>query len=538
MKHKKKFALITKRIILNIIVAGLLLCIAICSVGFLSFTKEFKTQYDTSIKAISAAACQCLDPDKLEYYASTKEKDSAWFECHRILQDFVDKFDLNLIYVSIVDPPDYSHITYVFNPVRKGGKLNEYPLGYEEDYINKHYNSSIKEVYEKGRTIVRHTFNARSGSHITANVPVFDSKGKVLAVVGAQKPIQEFIVARHSYLRVVLIITLLFAAAFIIFFGSYFNNTIISPIMKITKETDHFASWGGKPSDALLEIKNKDEIGILAHSVRQMEYDIYKGIEELTKVTSEKERINTELDLAAKIQTAILRRDYPAFPERKDFDLYASMNPAKEVGGDLYDFQLLEDDKLLLVVGDVSGKGIPAALYMMIALTLISSYVQQGHSPKEIFEYVNNHLCYRNTTGTFVTCWLGILDLKSLKLTFVNAGHPAPVIFKDGDFSYLNEKPNFFLGGMEDIPYKEYNLQLSPGDRLLIFTDGVTEATNSSEELFGEERLLQAMKKTKKMNAHETLEFVKEQIDEFVGDAAQFDDTTMLMFELYDRKHS
>ena len=139
MKHKKKFALITKRIILNIILAGLLLSVAICSVGFWSFTKEFKNQYDSSINAIAAAACQCLNPDKLTYYASSKEKDSDWFECQRVLQDFVDRFELNLIYVSIVDPPDYTHITYVFNPVRTGGRLNEYPLGYEEDYINKHY---------------------------------------------------------------------------------------------------------------------------------------------------------------------------------------------------------------------------------------------------------------------------------------------------------------------------------------------------------------------------------------------------------------
>ena len=470
--------------------------------------------------------------EKLSYYADTKQKDEEYIACQKILQDFVDKFDLNLLYVSIVEPPDYIHITYVFNQVNKDGRLNEYPLGYEEDYINEHYNSSVKRVYENAETIVRHTVNVRSGSHITANVPVYDSTGKVIAVVGAQKSIQEYVNARRSYIRFVLIISIFFALLFAIFFGSYFNNTIISPIIKITKETDHFASWGGKPSDTLLEITNKDEIGILAHSVRQMEYDIYQGIEQLTKVTAEKERINTELDLASKIQTAVLRKGYPAFPERKDFDLFATMNPAKEVGGDLYDYQLLEGDKLLLVVGDVSGKGIPAALYMMIALTLISSYAQQGHSPKDILEYVNNHLCYGNTTGTFVTCWLGIIDLKTRKLSFVNAGHPAPVIFKDGKYSYLEEKPDLFLGAMEDIPYTEHSVKLKKGDSIFIFTDGVTEATNKEEELFGEERLLEKMGNTTDKTAPQTLEYIKAQIDSFVGDAPQFDDTTMLQLQL------
>ena len=533
MKHKpRKIPIITKRIIINVFVAGTLLCAALFAVGALSFSNEFRTQYDTSMKAISAAACECLTPEKLSYYAQTKQKDADYIACQKFLQDFVDKFDLNLLYVSIVEPPDYTHITYVFNQVSKNGKLNEYPLGYEEDYINEHYNSSVKKVYETGEIIVRHTENIRSGSHITSNAPVYDSTGKVIAVVGVQKSIQEYVNARSSYMHFVLVIAIFFAILFAIFFGSYFNNTIISPIMKITKETDHFASWGGKPSDSLLEIKNKDEIGILAHSVRQMEYDIYQGIEQLTKVTAEKERINTELDLAAKIQMAVLRKGYPAFPERKDFDLFATMNPAKEVGGDLYDYQLLENDKLLLVVGDVSGKGIPASLYMMIALTLISSYAQQGHSPKDILEYVNNHLCYGNTTGTFVTCWLGIIDLKTRKLSFVNAGHPSPVICKDGKYSYLDEKPNLFLGAMEDVPYTEHSVELKKGDSLFIFTDGVTEATNKDEELFGEERLLLKMQATQNMTAPQSLEFIKSQIDNFVGDAPQFDDTTMLQFQL------
>ena len=206
------------------------------------------------------------------------------------------------------------------------------------------------------------------------------------------------------------------------------------------------------------------------------------------------------------------------------------MTPAKEVGGDLFDYVLLDQDHLMLVVGDVSGKGVPAALFMMTAKTLISSYAEQGLSPKEIFERTNNQLCKGNEENLFVTCWLGIFTFSRGELKYVNAGHPFPVLYQNKKFSFLSEKPNFVLGGMEGLPYKEYSITLGKGDRIFVYTDGVTEATNSEEKLFGDDRLLEAVQGSQEKNAPDTLTQIQSQIDSFVGEADQFDDITMLQF--------
>ena len=247
-------------------------------------------------------------------------------------------------------------------------------------------------------------------------------------------------------------------------------------------------------------------------------------------MTAEKERLSAELDVATEIQANMLPSLYPAFPERNDFDLYANMTPAKEVGGDLYDYMLLDDDHIMLAVGDVSGKGVPAALFMVITKTLLSSHAVQGLSPVEIFEATNNQLCENNEAGMFVTCWLAILTLSTGELRFVNAAHPNPILYANGEFNYLNTKPNLMLGGMAGMKYKEHTITLKHGDRLFIYTDGVTEATDKDNVLFAEERLLKAAKETLALNTKDTVEYIKKSIDSFIGTVDQFDDITMLDF--------
>ena len=530
---KKRLPVITKKLLVTIISAGFLLCAAVFSASYWSFSTRFKAQYDSTIRSIGAAARQTLNPDDFEKYLSTKTKDEKFYSVISILQDFVDKFDLNLLYVSSVLPPDYTHIRYIYNAVNKNNKWEPFYLGYEEDYFEPNYNASTKRVFEKGETIVRHTMKTRSGSHITAQLPVRDSSGKIIAVIGVQKSTQEFVDARRSFIVFLILLELFFAVIFSLLFSIYFNGHFIKPIVLVTHEADHFASYGGKPSDSLLAIKNHDEIGTLAHTVHQMEHDVCRNMEELTKVTAEKERISTELSLAAKIQLEMLPKGYPPFPEHTEFDLYATMTPAKEVGGDLYDYLMLDNDHLLLVVGDVSGKGVSAALFMAKCKELLDVYANLSLTPKEIFEKTNEQLCVGNDTGLFVTCWLGIFTLSTGELCFVNAGHPYPVLYKKSDdsFSFLKEKPNIILAAMEGIPYKEHRTTLHKGDRLFIYTDGVTEATDINEKLFGDERLLHTMQKTRNLDAPKILETIRADIDAFTGEAEQFDDITMMSFE-------
>jgi sigma-B regulation protein RsbU (phosphoserine phosphatase) len=314
----------------------------------------------------------------------------------------------------------------------------------------------------------------------------------------------------------------------VVFFSGFFNLHFIKPVVTITRETDHFASYGGEPSEVLMTIHPNDELGVLAHSVHQMECDVNRNIEQITQMTLEQQRLATELDLATKIQRGVLPKGYPAFPDCKSFDLFASMDPAKEVGGDLYDYHMLDDDHLMITVGDVSGKGVPAALFMMIVKTLLATHAKQGLSPSQIFETTNSQLCKNNVMDMFVTCWLGILTLSTNELCYVNAGHPFPVLLRDGNAGFVDSKPNLMLAGMDGVPYTEHKIKLQKGDALLVYTDGVTEASNAEQELFGDERLLAATKKIQDLSTPDFIKNVRTQINDFVSGAEQFDDITML----------
>ncbi len=240
-------------------------------------------------------------------------------------------------------------------------------------------------------------------------------------------------------------------------------------------------------------------------------------------------RIDAELSMATRIQADMLPSIFPAFPNRSDFDVYASMKPAKEVGGDFYDFFFIDENKLGIVIADVSGKGVPAALFMMAAKILVQNYAIMKKSPKEALEATNNQICMSNREEMFVTVWLGVLDLTTGVLTAANAGHEYP-IFKtpDGKFELLKDKHGFVIGGMEGAKYREYEVKLEKGSMLFVYTDGVAEAANAESELFGTERLLQALNASDAKTPRTVLDGVHAAVDAFVNGAPQFDDITML----------
>ena len=240
-------------------------------------------------------------------------------------------------------------------------------------------------------------------------------------------------------------------------------------------------------------------------------------------------RIDKELEYAKQIQLSALPTN---FPEKEDFEIYAQMIAAKEVGGDFYDFYKLSDSTVAFLAADVSGKGIPAAMFMMTAKTIIKDLAEGGMSVNDIFTKANEKLCENNESGMFVTAWMGILDLETGRMQFANAGHNPPLLKRaNGDFEYLKTRAGFVLAGMEGIRYRAGELMLYPGDRLFLYTDGVPEATNSENKLYGEDRLLAFMNKMAMAEATDFLPALKANIDEFVGDAPQFDDITMLMFD-------
>ena len=259
-----------------------------------------------------------------------------------------------------------------------------------------------------------------------------------------------------------------------------------------------------------------------------------RAIFEQKAETEKAERIATELNLASEIQSNVLPNLFPVFPERKEISLYASMTPAKEVGGDFYDFFFVDDRHLAMVMADVSGKGVPAALFMMVARTLIKNRAMMGGSPSEILFDVNNQLCEGNAAELFVTVWLGILDITTGKGMAANAGHEHPVIRSANDeYKLVIYRHSPAVGAMEGMRFREHEFELKPGDSLFIYTDGVAEATNADNELFGSDRMLKALNKEPDAMPEQLLANVRDGIQEFVQGAEQFDDITMMSLKYF-----
>ena len=263
------------------------MCSLIFAASYWAFNRQFTEQYDSTIIEIARAARACLNPNDFAKYRQNPVSDQKREDVLKDLQRLVDEFDLNVIYVSAVEAPEYTHIFYFYDPVGKHTKWSPYPLGYEEDYYEESYNRTTRRVYEEGAEIARHTIKSRSGSHITAQLPVHDSNGNIVALIGAQKGIQEFVDARRSFVRFLIIIVLIFGAVFVTAFCIYFNFRFIKPIMLVTNETNRFATTGGKPGEILLTVKNKDELETLSLSVFKMESVVCNNIEILTRMTTE-----------------------------------------------------------------------------------------------------------------------------------------------------------------------------------------------------------------------------------------------------------
>ncbi|MBR4711040.1 MAG: SpoIIE family protein phosphatase [Clostridia bacterium] len=300
-------------------------------------------------------------------------------------------------------------------------------------------------------------------------------------------------------------------------------NTITTRIAEIDESDPEF-----RMEDAF---RTGDEIEVLAQSFAALSHRTLEYVDEVQRVTAEKERIGTELHMANQIQESMLPSIFPAFPDRTEFDIYASMNPAKEVGGDFYDFFLIDDDHLCMVMADVSGKGVPAALFMMASKIIIQSCAMLGRSAAEILNKTNEAICSNNKMQLFITVWLCILEISTGKVTAANAGHEYPCVMTDGRFELMKDRHGFVIGGMDGIQYKEYMLNLHPGDKLFLYTDGVAEATNAQEELFGTQRMLDALNSDPAASPEQQLVHVRKAVDDFVGSAEQFDDLTMLCLE-------
>jgi len=310
-----------------------------------------------------------------------------------------------------------------------------------------------------------------------------------------------------------------------LYFARKTGKRISKPVQQLTKDA---LLIGKGDLDYIIKLETGDEIETLANTINKMVVDI-------KYITGEKERIGVELEVARQIQASMLPCIFPAFPHRNEFDLYGYMCPAKEVGGDFYDFYLVDEYKLAVVIADVSGKGVPAALFMVITKTLIKNTAQYGWPPSEVFKTVNNMLCENNEASMFVTAFLGILDLQTNVFTYVNAGHNPPyILHSQGVLERLSVKSDLVMGVMANTPYTQNEIVVKQGDMLYFYTDGVTEAVNKDNVMFSEDRLQEIIMKHQSSNLQKVVVNMVQEIDAFAESMEQADDITMLVMRIID----
>jgi len=310
-----------------------------------------------------------------------------------------------------------------------------------------------------------------------------------------------------------------FAALFIMIFVLV-NRLVVKNIYQIN---DSLSAITKGELDTVVDVRSHVEFDDLSN-------DINSTVDTLKRyIADAAARIDAELAFAKAIQHSALPSVFPPYPGRKEFDIHATMFTAKEVGGDFYDFYFVDEDTLAFLIADVSGKGIPAAMFMMQSKTLLKSFAESGMPIEQVFTTANEKLCEGNEAGMFVTAWMGLLNVKTGHVTFANAGHNPPLLRQNGsEFIYHKTRAGFVLAGMEGVRYRKFELQLQPGDTIYLYTDGVTEATNAEEKLYGEQRLLQQLNQHHGDSAQTICDAVKTDVDTFVGEAEQFDDITML----------
>lgn len=464
-----------------------------------------------------------------EYYAryQSVEELPQYKSTLKLLQKISQANKVNSIYIGYMDVETYYGVYLV------DGSLNTdvCPVGTCDPFEESNAREMKKGNYDFPAYITNYE---EYGWLCSAGAGIYDQNGEVVGTACIDVSMDDIMKNRQEFLQNLCLVLLGITIVICLLILAGINRILLVPVKSLSQAAalfvkDKESTQKTQTAISQLNIHTGDEIEELSEAIKTMEMEINDYIDHLTEVTAEKERMGAELNIATQIQASMLPCIFPAFPDRNEFDIYASMDPAKEVGGDFYDFFLIDEDHIALVMADVSGKGVPAALFMVIAKTLLKNTAQSGISPKEVLSQVNTQLCENNEAEMFVTVWLGIMQISTGHMVCANAGHEYPAIRRvGGQYELLHDKHGFVLAGMEGSRYREYEITLEKGDSLFVYTDGVPEATNAENELFGTDRMLEALNQNPDAASEEVIREVQKAMEVFVKQAPQFDDITML----------
>jgi len=518
--------------IIAVNILTLLVCIVVFGMfNLITFQNDSVAISVDRALAVAETVALAIDGDNFSQTIASGEKNAIWYDEKELVDSILKVTDFTYLYVLSSDYDEY--VTFYLDGETQNEDFQHetFDLGGTDPISN--FATELFQTIETGEPSTTGVYEAGEyGMMVSGFAAVRDSSGNIVGVVGVDRILHEVFDTSHvlefMYRQFITIILCFIAPILLQVF--LFRRMISRPIKELTAASSKI---GGGDLDVSLSIHTGDEIEELSNTFSKMTVQLKNYIENLTEITAEKERIRVELDVARQIQASMLPSVSSLSCPFTEFDIYAMMQPAKEVGGDFYDFFLVDDQTLAVVIADVSGKGIPSALFMVVSKTLIKNNAQYGKSPKEVFEIVNNMLCENNEADMFVTAFLGYLNIPSGKFTFVNAGHNPPLLRCGEYFNWLKVHRDLFLAGMKDITYKEGEITLKPGDELFLYTDGVTEEMNHENELFSDLRLLEIINKYLDLPLQDIAISLMCELDEFSKGVVQADDITMLMLRYH-----
>lgn len=530
------------KFIISLGVIGLVMTVAISLFSYATSKSYLENMYSERVMTNSNAIAAMLPTEDVKtIIADGGDKTETYKKTAELFNKL--KKDGKITFLSLVVPDEDSVHFYIDAMVEEMGDDPANQLAYGSDVLytdaanpddpkDMEKYITIWKMYSQNKGLEKPIVTDNSyGYNYTGISVITDENGKAIAEIQYILDMSDVRAHLNSFLINMILIAFAVIGLTILAYIFFVGRVVTKPIGKLASFTKDITETGTF-KDQRITLKTGDEIEQLGNSFNFMLDKLESYIANLSKITAEKERIGAELDIAKNIQASMLPCIFPAFPERREFDIYATMDPAKEVGGDFYDFFMVDERHLAIVMADVSDKGVPAALFMVIGKTLINDHTVPGKDLGEVFTEVNNMLCESNSEGLFITAFEGVLDLATGEFNFVNAGHEMPFILKaGGEFEPYKIRPGFVLAGMENMKYRAGSITLGVGDKIFQYTDGVTEAANPQNELYGMDRLKNALNSVKSSAPAEILTAIKQDIDKFVADAPQFDDITMLCLE-------
>lgn len=542
MKRTKKKKLSTKLMIGMLLFALFIMICTSAAVGIYSSRVEIK-EITANAFALSRSGARMIDGDRVRDYMNvidTKENGDKIYYSDQYYNEVISFLN------AIQDENDFVLYYYVCVPVDEGlfyiwdSTTSEHPLpqGYIESIQPKEKQAAELAFSRTPEEKYVRASDKTWGNLLTAYSPIFDSSGEPVALVGTDLSINKMVMKFNNYLGLIFTSILVVTGIGVLLLFKVMRRVVIDPIEKLNNA---FGSEVGSLRSKTRfdpEIHTGDELEELANSFCKMDNDLHDYIRQLTSVTADRERINAELGLAKRIQAKILPNDYPAFPERNDFDIYALLSPSEQIGGDFYDFFLIDDDHLAMVVGSVSAQGIPAALNMVILETLIKSRAMQSFTPADVLQSVSEQMISYKT-GLSSAVWLAVLELSSGKGIAINAGYESPLLHRAGkQFEQLEYEGFPEVGAAESARYRDHGFQLCPGDSVFIFSDGIRNARNKKGERFGDQRVLELLNHEPEATPSVLIQAVKQAVDRFSADEPQPDDYTMLSLKYYGTNES